>query len=526
MKDIIIGIDAGTSVIKSIAFSLDGEQLAVCSVANVYETHADGAVEQDLDATWSSTLQTLVGLSEKLKDLPRRLAAIAVTGQGDGTWLIDRHAEAVCPAWLWLDARAGNLVSQLSKADTERERFLITGTGLNACQQGAQLLWMKRNARSLLDKAETAFHCKDWLYYKLTGELFTDPSEGCFTFGNYRTRAYSDDVLACLDLTDQKRLLPPMLDGVTDSRPLDNKASASTGLNQGTPVVLGYVDIVTTALGAGLYDPVQDTGCTIVGSTGVHMGLARRLEDVQLNDDCTGYTMPMPIPGVSALIQTNMSSTLNIDWLLDMAVDLIAHYKPDITRADLIARLDEWVGSTEPSTLLYQPYISDAGERGPFINSKARAGFVGLSTRHGFAELARSVIEGLAFAARDCYLAMGSIPAEVRLTGGAARSNAIRSIFGSVLGTELRTSERQEAGAAGAAMMAAVNIGHFRSMDECVAQWVHPLLGAAEPFDASLNQFYTQSFDSYVEARESLGAVWLKQAEMGSMTGSATGSGS
>jgi len=514
MKDIIIGIDAGTSVIKSVAFTLDGEQLALSSVENVIQTQVDGVVEQDLDTTWSNTLDTLRGLVTQISDLPERLAAIAVTGQGDGTWLIDKQGKPVGPAWLWLDARASGVATELLGADTEQKRFQTTGTGLNACQQGAQLLWMKRHTKNLLDKSETAFHCKDWIYFKLTGERFTDPSEGCFTFGDFRTRSYSDDVLECLNLTDQKRLLPPMLDGVDEARPLSAEAASASGLVQGTPAVLGYVDVINTALGAGLYDAVTDTGCTIVGSTGMHMRLARQIEDVSLNADSTGYVMAMPIPGVNALIQSNMSSTLNIDWLMDLAVGLIGDYKKDISRSELIARIDEWVERSEPSTVLYQPYISDAGERGPFIDSHARAGFTGLSTKHQFGDMVRSVIEGLAFAARDCYEATGSIPAEVRLTGGAARSNAIRTIFGSVLGTVLRTTTRAEAGAAGAAMMAAVNIGHFDSMDACVNQWVNPLLGPAEPFDTLLHDHYNSAFLNYVEARKQLAPVWHRQAQL------------
>lgn len=515
MKDILIGIDAGTSVIKSIAFSLDGEQLAVSSVQNSYVTRADGGVEQDMDVTWANTLSTLVGLNEKIENLAQRVAAISVTGQGDGTWLIDKKGNPVGPAWLWLDARAGDLANELSTLESESERFRITGTGLNACQQGAQLLWMKRHAKALLTQSDTALHCKDWLYYKLTGKRYTDPSEGCFTFGDFRSREYSDDVLACLDLGDQKHLLPPIIDGVSESQPLQNEAATLAGLLSGTPVVLGYVDIICTALGAGLYDSVNDTGCTIVGSTGVHMGMARRLDDITLSSEGTGYTMAMPIPGVTAQIQTNMSSTLNIDWLLDIAVELIGHYKPDIRRADLIARMDEWIENSEPSGLLYQPYISDAGERGPFIDVKARAAFIGLSTRHGFGELARSVVEGLAFASKDCYRSMGGVPTEVRLTGGAARSDAVRTIFGSVLGTQLRTTQRQEAGAAGAAMMAAVNIGHFDSMDSCVSRWVSPLLGPSEPFNTELHDQYKQSFENYVDARKALAPVWAQQANIG-----------
>ncbi|TGV54945.1 carbohydrate kinase, partial [Mesorhizobium sp. M2D.F.Ca.ET.160.01.1.1] len=103
-------------------------------------------------------------------------------------------------------------------------------------------------------KAATAFHCKDWLYFKLTGERATDPSEGTFTFGDFRTRDYSDEVLDVLGVADLRHLLPPIVDGTRHSTGLSPAAAAVTGMLAGTPVVLGYVDVVCTALGAGLLD--------------------------------------------------------------------------------------------------------------------------------------------------------------------------------------------------------------------------------------------------------------------------------
>ena len=275
MKDLLIGIDAGTSVIKSVAFDLSGRQLAMASVTNSFVTLEGGGAEQDLDQTWRDMALTVRELATKVPDLARRTAAVAITGQGDGTWLIDGDGLPVGRAWLWLDARAGHLVDEMRADPRDRRRFEITGTGLNACQQGAQLSWLKRNSPEILERAATAFHCKDWLYFKMTGERATDPSEGTFTFGDFRSRSYSDEVLDILDLTTHRRLLPPMLEGTTDHHPLSPSAAAETGLLEGTPVVLGYVDMVSTALGAGLYDPSGNVGCTVIGSTGIHTRLAR-----------------------------------------------------------------------------------------------------------------------------------------------------------------------------------------------------------------------------------------------------------
>ncbi len=91
MKDgVLIGIDAGTSVIKSVAFTTTGEQIAAAATPNHYVTLADGGAEQDMARTWADTAITLKLLAEKVPDLAARLIAISVTGQGDGTWLIDK----------------------------------------------------------------------------------------------------------------------------------------------------------------------------------------------------------------------------------------------------------------------------------------------------------------------------------------------------------------------------------------------------------------------------------------------------
>ena len=183
-------------------------------------------------------------------------------------------------------------------------------------------------------------------------------------------------------------------------------------------MVLGFVDVICTALGAGLYERSAALGCTIIGSTGMHMRLAQSADEVVLNSERTGYTMAMPVPGVYAQMQSNMASTLNIDWLLDVAVDMFASQGIKKSRSELVPMVDSLLGGSRPTGILYQPYVSEAGERGPFINADARAGFIGLSNEHGFGDLMRGVVDGLALAGRDCYQAMGSRPEEIRLTGG------------------------------------------------------------------------------------------------------------
>ncbi|MEM7695871.1 MAG: FGGY-family carbohydrate kinase [Pseudomonadota bacterium] len=504
-RDILIGIDAGTSVIKSVAFDVAGRQIARASVPNRYNSGPGGAATQPMARTWDDCAKTLRDLGQQLSDLAARVAAIAVTGQGDGTWLVGAGNAPVGEGWLWLDARAGAIAANLAARPEDAARFEATGTGLAACQQGPQLLHMKAHTPDALASAECAFHCKDWLYLMLTGVRATDPSEASFSFGNFRTGAYDTAVIESLGLAAERRLLPEICDGTTTTHPLTEEAAAAIGLRAGTPIALGFVDVTCTALGAGAHVPGERTGCTIVGTTGMHIE-CKAPGEVHINKDRrTGYVMPMPAPGLVAHIQTNMAGTLNIDWVLGLAKDVAKSLGAE---GDFLSKVDGWIGAAPPGSLIFHPYISQAGERGPFTDHTARASLIGLSTAHGFADLVRGAVEGLAMASRDCYTAMGAVPDTVTLTGGAAQSAALRAILAGTLNAKVRRSERGEAGAAGAAMMAAVATGVYPTMDAAIAEWVVPHLSAEEAPDAALCATYDSLFPHYRAAQDALRPIW------------------
>lgn len=512
MKDILIGIDSGTSVIKAVAFDLAGRQLAAFAVPNTYRTGADGSATQSLTQTWEDCARALRGLGDKLPGLAGRTAAVSVTAQGDGTWLAGKGNAPVADAWLWLDARAAPTVQRLAAGPLNRARFEATGTGLNTCQQGSQMAHMDRFAPELLASAEVALHCKDWLYLNLTGVRATDPSEASFTFGNFRTRAYDDTVIEALGLTHRRALLPEIIDGSKITHPLTQAAAEATGLLTGTPVSLAYVDMAMTAFGAGVHAGTT-AACSIVGSTGVHLR-STEVAGVHLNAEGTGYVIALPVPGVVTQVQTNMAATLNIDWALRLAADLMSDLGKPIRSADLVPLIEGWLAASKPGALIYHPYISEAGERGPFVDANARADFIGLSSQTRFADLLRGVIEGLGMAMRDCYAAMGALPVELCLTGGAARSKGLRQVLAAAVNAPVRVSSREEAGAAAAAMMAAVAIGVYPDMDTCVAEWVTPLLGTAEAPDRCLVQTYDRLYPSYKQAREALPPIWAGLAAL------------
>jgi erythritol kinase len=507
-KDIIIGIDAGTSIIKAVAFTLNGKEIATSSITNIYNTTQNGHATQALDTTWENCIKIILDIKKKIQNLKNRLALISITGQGDGTWLIDKEGNPVCDAWLWLDARSSGVVKELTNLESENSRFNATGTAIFAGQQSAQISFMEKYNPQILNKSTTAFHCKDWIYYKLTKIRATDPSEACFTFGNFRTKNYDKSVINNLGLSKRINLFPDIIDGSKTNHPLINEAANLLDLISGTPVSLAYIDAVCTFLGSGGLDLNKNVGTSILGTTSAHMK-ASKINDITPNIKLkSGYVMLLPIDNLALQLQTSMSGTLNIDWLKLLLKDIFEEFDINFNNKDFTKKINEWLNRSIPGKIIYHPYISEAGERGPFVNNDAKASIIGLRWNDKFPEIIRSFVEGLCFAARECYNAIGEIPKEIRIVGGGFQSESIRNIFSSVLKVSVRQSNRLEAGATGAAIIGSMSIGLYDDWNSCMDDWINPYLGKVEKHDKELSIIYDKVYKNFLDSRNKIMPLW------------------
>lgn len=507
--DVIVGLDAGTSVIKAVAFDRQGRELAKTQRGNRLETRPDGGVEQSLSGTWEAAWTTLKNLFAEHPALAARLAAIAVTGQGDGTWMIDDQGRPVGDALLWLDSRASDIVSHWRATSIGPEVYRRTGTGLNQSVQSGQLSWLDRHDPERVAAAATIFHCKDWLYFCLTGDRATDPAEALWTYGDFRSGDYSDEVLEQFGLAKHRERLPRILDGSREHGDLCADVARKIGVAEGTPVVLAPVDMLATALGAGVYEPGKRVACSIIGTTGAHLCVREDSRDIVLsNQSC--YTMPCVAPNTWVQLCSNMAATLNLEWFIKSLNQMLeALGEAPLTAEGLLPRLDAALATTEPGRVVYHPFICANGERGPFFNPRARAQLLGLSTEVNHLHMARAIYEGVAFAARDCYHALEAHPEELRLTGGAAQSKTLCTILASVMGVPVRTITRGETGAAGAAMVASLCLGHHRNLADACQTWVTPFLAeeCVVP-DPALQNLYERLFGVYRRSYANADGFW------------------
>ncbi len=465
-SDLLIGLDVGPSSVEATAFSLDGQGRARSAAAVASEGSAGECVEQDVGEIWRAAAAALRQLGQVVPHLAARTAALAITGGAGGAWLIDDDGDPVAPALLPRDRRVEPVIARWRQDGTAREIRQITGSPIEPSGQSAALVWLAQHRAEALDRAATAFSAKDGVHFFCTGERTTDAAAAAGAFGDWRTGAYDPRVLELLGLEAAAHLLPQTVDGTSCHSELTTAAAAATGLIAGTPVVLAPIDTITVALALGLGGRDPDIGGSVLGGTNSHMRACADLATAEALADRVAM-LPLPMPGRWLGI-VRQSGAANVDWLIGVAEQLLIDAGLiGLPRGELRAMLERRAADAPVGALRYRPFADEAG---------AGAAFDGLCGNTSFYELLRAIWAGLGRAARDGYAALGLQPAEVRFADLGGAGPTARAILAAYLGAPSRLIESPAPAAAGAALVAAVSLGHYRDLVDGFADWVEPRL--------------------------------------------------
>jgi erythritol kinase len=471
----IFGLDAGTSVVKAVAFADDGDVVAVASRPTRTINPAPGRAEQDIEqliAAAASALRELAAAVDGPPDL------LGVTGQGDGLWLLDERGYAVRPGILWSDARAAHIVDNWVRSGLAADVFRRTANMTFPGAAAPLLAAIRQEEPNVLARAATAAYCKDVIVQRLTGHRATDVTDASLPFLDLRARAYDPTLLQLVGLTGLEPLLPPIDSVPGPLRPLSREGSVITGLPQSTLVHAGPFDLCATVIGAGVRRPGD--GLVILGTT---LGCSVLLDQLPGDTPPAGMTLCMPSPDRWVRVMPAMVGTPSLEWVLSLV-------------GAPLDDLDDLLLSTAPGAggVLALPFLSAAGERAPFVDPHARGALLGLSLETTRARVVRAVCEGIAYAARHCLDQAGLGPdAEVFICGGGSRSLAWRQILADILGRPLQLARQPEVGARGAAMAALTAAG--RTFDD--QQWTHSD-GIVQP-NPDNRHLYDRGFAVYLD---------------------------
>jgi xylulokinase len=457
----LVGLDVGTTGVKAIAISPEGEVLAVATRGYPLSTPRPGWSEQDPGDWWRAAESALGDVSAG-----REVAGIGLSGQMHGLVVLDAADRVIRPAILWNDQRTAAECAEIEERVGLERLITLTGNRALTGFTAPKLLWLRGNEPDAYARIARIMLPKDYVRLRLTGEWGIDASDASGTLLlDVERRNWSGDVLDALDLPDV--WLPPVLESPERA---GSVAAGSSPLG-GTPVAAGAGDQPAAAVGVGVDRPGALS--VVLGTSGVVLAA---LPAYAHDAEARVHAFCHAVPGMWQAMGVMLSAAGSLEWFQ-------ATLAPDVPFDALVGEAEAWGPGAEG--LVFLPYLS--GERTPHADPDARGAFVGLTLRHDRGALVRSILEGVAFGLRDSLdliRALGVEAPVARVSGGGARSRLWLRIVASALGVPLELTESEEGSAFGAALLGGVAAGVFAEVTEAVARCVR-VADVVEPDPAS-----------------------------------------
>jgi xylulokinase len=464
-----LGIDIGTSSVKAVLIGQDQTIVASRSAHLEVSRPRPGWSEQDPESWWRACEAVLDGLAAERAQEMGAVRGIGLSGQMHGATLLDDADEPLRPCILWNDGRAEAEATELSTA-SERITGNIAMPGFTA----PKLVWVARHEPDVFRKVRTVLLPKDYIRLRLTGDKASDMSDSAGTLWlATETRDWSDEML---DLTALTRAhMPKLFEGSQPTGTLRSSLAARWGMPATTVVAGGGGDNAASGCGVGAVAP--GTGFISIGTSGVIFISADRY---RANPAGAVHAFCHAVPGTWHQMGVSLSAAASLDWIANIL---------KTPAADLVGELGDKPAG--PSSILFLPYLS--GERTPHNDVAVRGVFSGLDQSHGRKDLVQAVLEGVAFAFKDCLdvLTMPlAEPQRLIAVGGGSRSRYWLSIIATVLNLPIAVPADGDFGAAfGAArlgLLAAENADPFAvCAPPKIQETIDPIVGLVDDYAAA-----------------------------------------
>ena len=483
-----IGIDVGTQGSRVVAIDESGAVVIAGNGEHTMQAPRPGWSEQDPNEWWVAVKAAVREVGKHI-DL-KAVRGIGMTGQMHGSVFLDKDDAVIRPALLWNDQRTAtqaDWMTEVAGDDLLRIALNPAITGF----QAPKLIWLRDEEPENYDRVRSVLLPKDYVRFRLTGERATDMSDasGTLLFDVAR-RKWSTELLSAFEIPAD--WMPGLFEGPEDTGQIGARIASELGLPEGTPVAAGGGDNAAAAIGTGIVLP--GVVSSSVGSSGVVFAYS---EKPTPHPEGRLHTMCHSVPGAYHYMGVILAAGLSFRWLREILLDnVFGAMVPAGT--DAYDALTSLADSAPPGAegLVFLPYLT--GERTPHMDPAARGAFVGLTSRHSAAHLARAVMEGITFALRDSLTLMQELGLPVQkivATGGGARSAMWRQMQADVLGAPVWRTAAEEGPGYGAALLGAVVGGAFEEVTEAVAVGVE-MLDPSEP-QAGVSARYDDYFEVY-----------------------------
>lgn len=495
----LLGIDSGLTVTKVVVFDTQGREIGSGKVRIQPNSPFPRWVERDMQTVWEACQQAICTALEEAGVTGEDIVAVGVTGHGDGLYLIDEYGSPVRPAILSLDTRAYEVVERWRQISVLDRALSLTGQQPYAAAPASLLAWLAQHEPETLAHARWVFSCKDWIRYKLTGEVATDPTEASVSFTDVRTQQYSSAAFELFGLADIEEKVPPIIGSATVAGTVTSQAAQLTGLRPGTPVVAGLHDVDACAIGTGCSQPGQ------LSMTAGTFSINQVISNEPILDArwaCRNFIYP----GQWMNMSISPASATNLDWFLrELCQAEVERAEQTGTSVFEVVNREVVAVMQEDSRVLFLPFIYGSPH-----GNQASACFFGLRGWHTRGHMLRAIFEGVAFNHKTHIDALRSafMVTEVRVTGGGSRSETWNQIFADSFGLPVVTTEAQEAGALGTAICAGIGAGIYDSLEEAIGCTVRHVR-TYEP-DPRGQARLASAYQLYRELIQALEPVWSR----------------
>jgi xylulokinase len=449
----LVGLDVGTTGVKALALSPDGEVVGRADEAYPLSVPRPGWAEQDPE-DWVRAAE------QALERLGARGQRVGFSGQMHGLVALDSERRVLRPAILWNDQRTGAECAEIEERIGLERLIELTGNRALPGFTAPKLLWVRKHEPELYERIAHVLLPKDYVRLRLFGELSTDAADASGTLlFDVASRRWSEEVLEELEIPAE------WLPAVSEST-----------------AVAGAGDQAAGAIGVGVYEP--GPASVVLGTSGV---VFAPLDVFTPDPEGRAHVFCHAVPGTWHAMGVMLSAAGSMSWFRHTLA-------PDADHDRLDAEAESWEPGAEG--LLFAPYL--AGERTPHADPNARGAFVGLSLRHDRGALVRSIFEGVAYGLRDSLELLRGLGCTIdagRVSGGGGRSLLWVKILASVLGVPLQRTAVEEGAAFGAALLAGVASGVFRDVHEAVDACVH-VRDEVEP-DAEWEHIYADGYERF-----------------------------
>ena len=479
--DVFIGIDTSTTSTKTIVINEKGEILGVSSSDYTFKTPFPLWSEQNPDLWWQATKKSVQDCIRKAGIHPAQVKGIGLTGQMHGLVILDEKGKVLRPSILWNDQRTQKQCDEIRNVIGKQEFIRITGNDALPGFTAPKILWVRDEEPEIYKKIKHILLPKDYLRYKLTEEFAVDCADGAGTvLFDLAQRDWSQELIRMLGLNPE--WFPPTFEGTQETGTLTKNGAEEVGLIEGIPVFGGGGDQAAAAVGTGAVE--EGIVSISLGTSGVVFATTNspfiELEG-RLHSFCHA------VPGKWHLMGVMLSAAGSLKWFRDS-------FKKDLSFDELVSG----AGDIPPGSdgLLFMPYLT--GERTPYPDPLARAGFIGITIRHTFEHFTRAVLEGVAFGLRDSFELMKNVGlkqiTQVRVTGGGVKSSIWRQIIADILNVEIVTVSTEEGAAFGTALLAATGAGVFKSVKQACKNTIK-IIEKVAPCRA--NRIYEEFYSEY-----------------------------